>query len=163
MIHTTSRYLFLTLIFTAISQERQLHASGEAVSDWYSTNALARNVSQLSEVEVAFLDGSDLIHYKPIVLPTGDLVLTGNDYFDLLVATQIDETVIVLFDRRRYHWGSDLDESLMDEHSGIRMMTTSNDGGETWSKPIDVFEQAGTWERSLSAGSPLRRRESERL
>jgi len=120
---------------------------------WYHADALARQLSQLSESEYGRLRDSALMDFRPVVLPREPWVVQGNDYFDWPIACRVDDTVLVLYDRRRFHWGGPGGNSeRMNEKSGIRMIVRSTDGGRTWSDPIDVIEQAGTWKRTLFDG-----------
>ena len=115
------------------------------MSDWYANNTLARELCQLTEQEYRLLRQSDVLSVRPVVLPTKDLVVTANDYFMYPVTTRIDDTMVMIYDRCPCHWGND--KKLTDEHSGIRMIVTSSDGGATWTKPIDLL-QAGKWKNS---------------
>lgn len=115
-------------------------------SDWYQTDPLALELSQLTEDEIALQKGTDLIRFDPVAIPRPKLVVTQNDYFDWPIATRIDDTIVVLFDRRRNHLGGNRNGvQKMNEDSGIRMVTISSDGGHSWSTPIDVISQAGAW------------------
>ena len=130
-----------------------LVAAEGIADDWFHTDDLARGLCQITEQEYGLLQSTDLIDLRPVVLPRPEYVVSGNDYFDWPIATQIDDTILVLFDRRHYHWGGNSKkEPRADENSGIRMITTSLDGGRTWSAPLDVLAQAGRWPRSLFGG-----------
>ncbi len=127
--------------------------SAAKASDWYESDPMARKLSQLSPEEIEILDGSGLLHHKPIILPKSEYIVSGNDYFDWPIATKVEDTIVVLFDRRHFHGGKPKDaEPQWDENSGIRMILTSSDGGRSWSDPLDVFEQAGMWETTIFDG-----------
>ena len=70
---------------------------------------MAKKLSQLLPEEIEILDGSGLLHHKPIILPKSEFVVSGNDYFDWPIATKVDDTIVVLFDRRHYHGGKPKD------------------------------------------------------
>jgi hypothetical protein len=124
-----------------------------SIKNWFHKNTLARTLSQISDQEYAVLAGNRMIDLAPVMLPRPEYVVTNNNYFDWPIAVQIQDTVIVLFSRRKYHWGRKYDkEPRSDENSGIRMITRSSDRGTTWSDPVDVIEQAGQWEKSLFGG-----------
>ena len=128
-------------------------AAENATHDWFHTDELARELCQITEQENNLFQNSDLIGLRPVVLPRDEYVVSGNDYFDWPIATQVDDTILVLFDRRHYHWGGDAKkEPRADKNSGIRMITRSADGGRTWSAPVDVLAQAGRCTRSLFGG-----------
>jgi hypothetical protein len=80
-----------------------------SASDWYETDPMAKKLSQLLPEEIEILDGSGLLHHKPIILPKSEFVVSGNDYFDWPIATKVDDTIVVLFDRRHYHGGKPKD------------------------------------------------------
>jgi hypothetical protein len=61
----------------------------------------------------------------------------------------VDDTMVVSYQRTPCHWGPDLEKTNQD--SGIRMVTTSSDGGLSWSKPIDVLT-SGRWDKSPFKG-----------
>jgi len=125
----------------------------EAGGDWYDTDPLARSLSQLTPDAVARLRENPLIDVQPVALPHPEQVVGENDYFMWPIATRIDGTDIVLFSRKFYHFGRDRQQSPReDEHSGIRMITRSQDGGRSWSTPMDLFEQVGRWERTPFGG-----------
>ena len=54
----------------------------EKASDWYETDPMAKKLSQLLPEEIELLDGSGLLHHKPVILPKPEYVVSGNDYFD---------------------------------------------------------------------------------
>jgi len=152
-IHKTPVYLILLFIAFSSCQPGNKNAHKDLlVKSWYYSDSLARRLSQLDSNEVEFLDASPLISHKPVVLPKPELVVTGNDYFDWPIATQIDKTIILLYDRRHYHWSGDTNEPHTDKNSGIRMIIYSDDGGKTWSDPVDVLQQAGTWKYTIFGG-----------
>jgi len=109
---------------------------------WFKEDALARDLSQLTPEEYSKFEGSPLIDVRPAVLPTPDNVVGANDYFMWPITTMIDDTMVVLYERTPCHWGPDKAKS--DENSGVRMIVTSSDGGETWSRPVDLLK-AGRW------------------
>jgi len=154
MIHYVSIFISLLLItFSSCQQGIQKVGKDSLVKSWYYSDSLARELSQLDSSEVEFMDGSDLINHQPVILPTTENIVTINDYFDWPVATKIDSTIIVLYDRRNYHFGPKPDEETQNDiHSGIRMIISSDDGGKTWNKPVDVFEQAGHWDSTVFFG-----------
>lgn len=149
----THPYLVLALLAGLLLTAGTLRASpAEPWHAWYDTDALARELSQLAPGEIQRLRETGRVEVRPVALPRPDQVVTGNDYFDWPVATKIGRTIIVLFDRRRYHWGGEEGEARVDANSGIRMITRSTDGGRTWSEPIDVVAEAGRWSRTLFGG-----------
>ncbi len=103
----------------------------------------------MTEVEYKFLSGSGMVEVLPVVLPTPDKVVGPNDYFMWPIATQVDDTLVVLYARTACHWGPD--SSTNDGNGGIRMVVRSADGGATWSEPVDLLE-SGRWEDSPFGG-----------
>lgn len=126
------------------------HEKEQSVTDWYDTDPLARRLSQLTADEYRRIRGTEGMELTPVAVPRGDNIVTGNDYFDWPIATQIEDTILVLFNRRRHHFGRN--EPRTDENSGIRMITRSSDGGRTWTEPMDLFQQVGRWDRTLFGG-----------
>jgi sialidase-1 len=121
-------------------------------ADWYETDAMAREQSNLTPDEYRLLKEAG-VEVRPVALPRAEYVVTENDYFDWPIATQVENTVIVLFSRSIYHWGRDfLREPRKNEHSGIRMITRSSDGGRTWSAPVDVLASGKRWSRTPFGG-----------
>ncbi len=116
---------------------------------WYRRDALARELSQLDEREVAKFAGTDLLDVRPVVTPRPDCVVGENDYFMWPIATKVADTLVVLYKQTTCHWGKDA--SKRDANSGANMVVTSSDGGKTWTKPVSVLE-AGRWDRSPFAG-----------
>jgi hypothetical protein len=55
---------------------------------------MAKKLSQLLPEEIEILDGSGLLHHKPIILPKPEYVVSGNDYFDWPIATKVDDTIV---------------------------------------------------------------------
>lgn len=122
-------------------------------SDWYERDALARELSQLTGGEYQRIRDTPGLAVQPIAVPREEKVVTGNDYLMWPIATRIGDTTIVLFARKRYHFGRNrLKDAREDEHSGIRMITRSSDGGRTWTEPMDLFDQVGRWDRTLFGG-----------
>ncbi len=117
--------------------------------DWYRRDELARELSQLDEAERALFAETDLVDVTPVIVPHPANVVGANDYFMWPIATQVQDTTLVLYARTPCHWGDD--SSKRDENSGIRMVITSSDGGRTWGKPVDVL-RAGQWETSPFTG-----------
>jgi len=124
---------------------------GNAKTDcqWYRHDALARELSQLTEREVAKFTASDLIDIRPVVVPRHENVVGPNDYFMWPIATKVNDTLVVLYARSPCHWGKD--KSKRDGNAGIRMVVTSSDGGKTWTEPVDVL-RAGRWTNSPFKG-----------
>ncbi|MBN1341500.1 MAG: exo-alpha-sialidase [Phycisphaerae bacterium] len=116
---------------------------------WYRQDALARELSQLTEQEIAKFAGSPLIDVRPVIVPHPENVVGANDYFMWPIATKVDDTLVVLYARCPCHWGKD--KSKGDGNAGIRMVVTSSDGGKTWTKPVDVL-RAGKWTNSPFKG-----------
>jgi len=116
---------------------------------WYRDDALARELSQLDEQEIAKFEGSALVDVRPVIVPHPEHVVGANDYFMWPIATMVDGTMVVLYARTPCHWGKDSEKR--DANSGIRMIITSADGGHTWREPLDVL-QAGRWDKSPFTG-----------
>lgn len=116
---------------------------------WFHDNPLARELSQLTAHEFRKFAATDLLDVRPVVLPTPKNILGENDYYMWPIATMVDGTVVVLYARSPCHWGPDSTKG--GGRSGIRMVVTSDDGGRTWSTPVDVL-QAGRWARSPFKG-----------
>lgn len=133
--------------------ETDSEASDEPGRNWYETDALARELSQLTEAEHAGLRDNPCVDLRPVAVPRDDKLVTANDYFMWPIATLAGDATIVLFSRDRYHFGRKRDqEARHDENSGIRMITRSSDGGRTWSEPVDIFEQVAPQKRTLFGG-----------
>ena len=137
-----------TLVFDAdaIAGKPAAAPNRAHVDNWYEDSPLAKELSQLTEEEYQVVNSSGLLEFSPVAIPYVEQVVTQNDYYDWPIATKIEDTLVVLFDRRRYHFGQPpraIPKTNSD--SGIRMITTSSDGGESWSSPVDVLAQAGTW------------------
>ena len=144
---------WLTLNSTrAVGEEvsRASATAGEsgAGREWYRQDSLARELSQLTEQEIAKFAGSELIDFQPVIVPNATNVVGANDYFMWPIATMASDTVVVLYARSPCHWGKD--SAKGGGNSGIRMVVTSSDGGKTWSSPVDVL-RAGKW-----PGSPFK-------
>ena len=117
------------------------HSLAETDYSWYHEDSLARELCKLTEEELAKFTGSELVDVSPVLLPYPEHVIGVNDYFDWPVATRVNDTIIVLYDRRGCHWGCD---DNWDSNSGIRMIIRSTDGGRTWSEPFDL-RSVGKW------------------
>jgi len=125
----------------------------ETISDWYEQDVLARELSQLTEPEYARIARTPGLDVQPVAVPRAERVVGENDYYMWPIATQVDQTTIVLFCRHRYHFGRDKSkEARVNADSGIRMITRSSDGGRTWTEPMDLFEHVGRWDRTLFGG-----------
>jgi len=125
-------------------------AEGDEMGDtWYEADATARGLSQLTAAEFAKFTGTSLLDVRPVVVPGKDNVVGDNDYFMWPIATKVDDTLLVLYQRTPSHWGPDLVKR--DKNTGIRMVVTTTDGGKTWSEPVDV-RQAGAWKNSPFKG-----------
>lgn len=118
---------------------------------WFAHDKLAVELSQLSPREISKFTGSRWLDVRPVVVPAPQNIMGANDYYMCPWTTELDGTLVVLYQRSPCHWGKDKVKS--DAHTGIRMVVTSSDGGETWSQPIDILEQVGAqWERSPFSG-----------
>ncbi len=117
---------------------------------WYTNNTLARELCQLDEREYRKFADTDLLDANPVVLPRPEYVVGANDYFMWPIATMVDETIVVLYQRTPCHWGPDKEKS--DDASGIRMVVRSSDGGRTWSRPVDILESGARWTDSPFKG-----------
>lgn len=142
--------LFFSLCGSAAGEEDK---TTDALSDWYTRDALARALSQLTDPEYARIARTPGLDVHPVAVPRAEKVVGKNDYFMWPIATRIDDTDIVLFARKRYHFGRNRQKhDREDSHSGIRMITRSTDGGRNWTEPMDLFEQVGRWDRTLFGG-----------
>ena len=120
---------------------------------WYHNDPLAGELSQLTAQEYERVRDNPLLDAHPIAVPREGQIIGENDYFMWPIGTRVDETDIVLFARKRYHFGRNRQKyPRSDEHSGIRMITRSSDGGRTWTEPMDLFEQVDRWDRTLFGG-----------
>jgi len=137
--------LFLALILGAFSSSVVIAKP----MSWFEDDPLAHELSQLTKTEAAYMEKSDIIEFHPVVLPKEEFVIQNNDYFDWPIATMVEDTIVVLFSRRLHHWGGAQDYPRNNRASGIRMITTSQDGGKSWSRPIDVISQAGRWDHTV--------------
>ena len=112
---------------------------------WWEEDELARELCQLEQREIDKFRSSPLIDVAPAILPRPERIVTRNDCFDWPCSIAVDDSIVVLFDRRFSHFvhgGSD--QALFDEHSGVRMIAVSPDAGMTWEEPVDLLE-AGSW------------------
>lgn len=101
-------------------------------------------VAQCLQVQRHFLakythDSGPLV-IKPVAVPYGDDLKGNNSHFGWPVATRAGDALIVVFLRLPQHaprWGI---QKQKDEYLSKAMMTRSVDGGQTWSKPVDMRE-----------------------
>lgn len=94
---------------------------------------------------------------EPVALPYGEDLLGNNTHFGWPVATKTDDTLIVVFHRKPQHTPRFGVRKAADEHTSAAVMTRSTDGGQTWSKPIDMrqFIETPTNDCRLGFGNAL--------
>ena len=137
--------LLLTVLITCLACVGA--PAAEDAPTWIADDMLAVELSQLSPREFAKFTDSELLDVHPVVIPVPQNIVGANDYYMCPWTTEVDGTLVVLYQRAPCHWGKDKGKS--DKHSGIRMVVTSSDGGKTWSQPVDIIDQAGAkWEHT---------------
>ncbi len=97
---------------------------------------------------------------KPVVVPYGENLLGNNSHFGWPVAVKDGDTIIVAFTRKPQHtprWGI---KKPKDKYFSETVITRSNDGGNTWSKPVDIrtYVKQETKNCRISFGNGMVRR-----
>lgn len=133
---------FFHLTILVIGCQQSIHV--DQSYDWWEQDSVARELSQLTDDEIEKFRNSELVYVKPVMLPYEQNVVEKNDYFDWPIATTVNETIILLYDRRTRHGIQAASEKEIEEYNndqrGVRMVMHSKDGGETWSEPFDLFQ-----------------------
>jgi len=78
---------------------------------------------------------TSLLTLEPVLLPCGRHLLGVNDHFGWPVATIAGKTIVVVFHRKPQHWNG---KDKPDAHTSTAVTIRSNDGGKTWSEPVDL-------------------------
>lgn len=119
---------------------------------WYHQNpdGLARRLSLLDEEEFGKFTGSDLLDVQPVLMPTPENVDTFNEYLYWPIATVVDDTILVLYAQKPHHFKNRVQTDVhSDDYTGIRKIIRSEDGGKTWSRPIDLLG-IGKWDPEMT-------------
>ena len=126
----------------------QAETPGKGKCEWYDRDALARELCQLTPHEIAKFRSSALLDARPAVLPRPERVVDDNDTFCWPAAVTVNKTIVVLYNRRLYHFGRKAGSvANRNASSGTRMVVCTHDGGGTWSRPFDLWS-AGKWAKS---------------
>lgn len=78
-----------------------------------------------------------LIELAPVILPEGENLLGENHHLGWPVATMVDDTIIVIFNRTPSHW-----QKRKAQFSSSAVAVRSTDGGKTWSQQKDLRQFA---------------------
>ena len=110
---------------------------------------LARKLMNMSDAQLRKLEeGKErgLLELRPVVLPEEKYILDENDHFGWPVATRAGDALVVIYLRRKCHYG---ETPRFNQDSSGCMMTRSLDGGQSWSLPRDLREFARQEDGSL--------------
>lgn len=106
--------------------------------------AVAHQVSGASQsvIPVELLLGTDpaalysegILEVHPVAIPVGNNLFGSNWHFGWPVATMVDDTIVLVYQRTPAHWGN----LPADQYTSRAVVIRSRDGGKTWSKPVDI-------------------------
>ena len=82
----------------------------------------------------------DVLRLDPIHLPVGEKLIGGNRTFSRPVVCRVGDTLIASYMRRLFHWRL-TGEARKNDDSSYSVVTTSTDGGRTWSPPRSLSHE----------------------
>ncbi|MCK9222668.1 MAG: glycoside hydrolase [Limnochordia bacterium] len=90
-----------------------------------------------------------VLEIHPVALPVENNLFGNNWHFGWPVATMAGDTIVMVYQRTPAHWGSEL---VTDKYTSRAVVVRSQDGGRTWSDPVDVREFIKAPVRNCKAG-----------